>query len=65
MGAFAYKYEREKYNFVDTDNWTYTEPKAVQLWSHGNATGSETHQAEYKRTIETINKALGLNITEI
>lgn len=65
MGSYAMKFEKENYNFVNTDNWTYAEPKAIQLWSMATATGSDTHQQEYKRIIETINKALGLNITEL
>ncbi len=59
IGAWAYKNEREKYNFVNTDDWTYTEPKAIQLWSHASkADGvSEVHLREYIRTVETIAKA--------
>ncbi len=34
IGAYAYKYERDKYNFVNTDEWTYTPPKAVQYHSY-------------------------------
>lgn len=35
MSAYAWKYERDKYNFVNTDEWEYTRPKAVQYFSHG------------------------------
>jgi hypothetical protein len=34
IGAYAWKYEREKYNFVNTDTWEYTRPKAVQYHSY-------------------------------
>lgn len=65
IGAFCYKYEREKYNFVNTDEWEYTEPKAIQLWSLANKNGDGTHKQEYQRSLDTINKIFGLNLTEI
>jgi hypothetical protein len=34
IGAYAWKYEREKYNFVNTDTWEYTRPKAIQYHSY-------------------------------
>jgi len=34
IGAYAFKYEREKYNFVNTDTWEYVRPKAVQYHSY-------------------------------
>lgn len=34
IGAYAWKYEREKYKFVNTDIWEYTRPKAVQYHSY-------------------------------
>lgn len=34
IGAYAWKYEREKYNFVNTDMWEYVRPKAVQYHSY-------------------------------
>ena len=34
IGAYAFKYEKEKYNFVNTDNWQYTQPKAKQYHSY-------------------------------
>lgn len=55
IGAYAFKFERDKYNFINTDSWTYTEPKAVQLWSHGRRdTGDVLHMKEYVRALETI-----------
>jgi hypothetical protein len=65
MSVFAYKFEREKYNFINTDNWEYTEPKGVQLWSLAEKEGNEDHKKEYNRSIDTINKVFGLNISEI
>lgn len=57
IGAYAYKFEREKYRFINTDEWTYTEPKAVQLWSHANKLSMEDlHLREYARTLETLIK---------
>jgi hypothetical protein len=66
MSAYAYKYERDKYNFIDTDNWKYTEPKGIQVWSHASKKEgvSEIHLREYIRTLETIIKSLGVNIPE-
>lgn len=34
IGAFAWKFERDKYNFVNTDTWSYVRPKAVQYHSY-------------------------------
>lgn len=34
IGVYAWKYERERYNFVNTDTWEYTRPKAVQYHSY-------------------------------
>lgn len=66
MGAFAYKYERDKYNFVNTDDWTFVPAKAVQLWSHASKKEgeSETHLREYIRTLETICKAFDVPVPE-
>lgn len=33
MSAYAWFHERDKYNFVNTDEWTYTDPKAKQYHS--------------------------------
>lgn len=65
MGAYAFKNEPDNYSFVNTDKWNYTEPKSIQLWSHFSNGDSTTHKDEKQRAIDTINKALGLNITEI
>ena len=61
IGAYCFLNEREKYNFVNTDEWQYVEPKATQLWSHAE----KGVGAEYQRAIYTINKALEINITEL
>jgi hypothetical protein len=65
MGAYAYKYEREKYNFVNTDDWKYVPPKATQTWSHASkADGiSETHLREYIRLLETLLRSVGIDIS--
>lgn len=66
MGAYAFKYEKEKYNFINTDEWVYTPPKGEQLWSWSEKDNTDaTHVYEYQRTIDTINRVLGLNITEL
>lgn len=65
IGAYAFLHEPGKYNFVNTDEWQYTPPKGEQLWSWAEKNGNEESQKEYQRSIETINKALDLNIQEI
>lgn len=56
MFAYAFKKEKEKYNFINTDEWQYVPPKAIQVWSHGNKEkgASEMHLREYIRTLESI-----------
>jgi hypothetical protein len=58
IGAYVYKFEREKYNFINTDDWTYTKPKAVQFWSHATKDpgASELQLREYIRILETLVK---------
>lgn len=66
MGAYACKFENDKYNFVNTDDWQFVPAKCEQLWSWSEKDNEDpTHKYEYQRTIDTINKVLGLNITEI
>lgn len=64
MGAFAYKYERDKYNFVNTDDWQFVPAKAEQLWSHSSKApgASEIHLREWIRTCETILKIYGIEM---
>lgn len=56
MGSYAFQFEPENYNFVNTDNWTYVEPKAVQFWSHATKEegASELQLREYIKILETI-----------
>ena len=64
MGAYAFKNERDKYNFINTDEWVYTEPKGVQLWGWAEKGNRDaTHVYEYARTLEVINKVFDLNLT--
>ncbi len=65
MGAYAFKYEKVNYNFINTDDWTFVPAKAEQLWSHCNKYDGDIHKQEYARALEVINKALELNITEL
>lgn len=66
MSVYAWKYERDKYNFVNTDNWEYTKPKGEQLWSWAEKDNpNPTHQYEYKRSLEILNRVFGLNLNEI
>jgi len=45
IGVYAWTYEKDKYNFTDTDNWTYTPPKAIQYHSY---TEFEKMKTEFK-----------------
>lgn len=64
MGAFAWKFEREKYKFRNTNDWVYVPPIAKQVWSHASKTegSDELHLREYIRTLETIMEAFGVPI---
>jgi hypothetical protein len=62
IGAFAYKFEKEKYNFINTDHWNYTEPKAIQVWSHANKTGDEFHLKEYIKILEALLKTFDIDV---
>lgn len=65
MGAYAYKHEDYKYKFTNTDNWTYTDPISIQLWSHAKKNGSQLEQAEYNKALETINRIFELNLIDL
>jgi hypothetical protein len=66
MGAYAFKFEKEKYNFINTDEWAYTEPKGIQLWGWAeNGSKDATHVYEYQRTLDVLNKVFELNLTRI
>ena len=55
MGAFAFKYERENYTFVNTDNWEYTEPFHIQLWSWAEkGNGNPPHPEEWAKIVRVI-----------
>lgn len=56
LGAYANKFEKEKYTWTDTANWEYVPPHFAQVWSHSSkkAGASETHHLEYIRLLETI-----------
>lgn len=58
IGAFAYKYERDKYDFINTEGWEYVNPKAMQVWSWGSKQpgADDLHLREYIRILETIMK---------
>jgi len=64
LGAYAYKYERDKYNFVNTDQWEFVPAKAEQVWSHSSkAKGvSEIHLREWIRICETLLKTFGIEM---
>lgn len=66
FGAFEYKYHRERYLFINTDNWRYVPPKSIQVWSHSSKEkgADELHLREYIRVLESICKAFGINIPE-
>lgn len=65
IGAWAFINEREKYDFINTDDWSYVPPMGIQLWSRADKNGDQQHRDEYKRSIDTINRVLELNISEL
>jgi hypothetical protein len=65
MGAYAFINEHDKYQFINTDNWEYEPPLATQLWSWFESGDDEVHKYEKKRALETINKTLNINLTEL
>lgn len=54
MSNYAYKYERDNYNFVNTDDWTYVPPKGIQVWSWADKDSDLLHCQEYVRLLESI-----------
>jgi len=62
IGAYAYKFERDKYNFVNTDGWEYVQPHSIQVWSHASKMpgSDELHLREYIRILETLLKSFGV-----
>lgn len=64
IGAYAAKFEKEKYTWTNTDNWTYVESPANQVWSHASKEpgADELHLREYIRTLETLLKAFDIVI---
>lgn len=65
LGAWAFVHQKDKYSFVNTDNWKPVDPLGVQLWSHCTKNQTPLEKLEYKKAIDTINKVLELNITEL
>ena len=65
LGAWAFVHHKDKYRFENTDNWQYVEPLNIQLWSHCTKNQTPLERLEYKKAIDTINKVLELNITEL
>lgn len=64
LGAYAFKYEKDKYRFVNTDDWVYTDPPCTQIWSHATKQSGtdEIHLREYIRALETIMIANGIEL---
>lgn len=66
LGAYAFKFENDKYNFVNTDNWEYTPPKGQQLWSWFDKDSKDgVHVYEFNRALEVINSCFGLDLKEL
>lgn len=62
IGSWAYKYEREKYRWQNTDDWEFVPPHGNQVWSKGSKDkgSDELHLREYIRTLETLLKSFGI-----
>lgn len=48
LGAYAFFNELDQYNFINTDDWKYTEPVVRQYWSWG---GIEKVEAEINQLL--------------
>ena len=46
IGAFAYFFEKDNYNFIDTKNWKYEEAPGKQFWSYSGLTDAEKEELE-------------------
>lgn len=64
IGAYAARFENDKYTWTNTDNWQYVEPAATQVWSHATKEpgADELHLREYIRVLETIIKSFDIAI---
>lgn len=64
IGSWSYKNERDKYTWINTDDWTYVEPKAIQVWSHANKDegADDLHIREYIRILESVLKAFNIKV---
>lgn len=66
LGAYAFKHESKKYNFVNTDNWSFVPAKVEQLWGWMEKDNpNPPHPYEYARALDIINKTFDLQLTEI
>lgn len=54
ISNYAYKFEKQNYSFVNTDDWEYVPPKGIQVWSHSDKNGDDLHKTEYIRLLESI-----------
>lgn len=66
ISSFAWKYQKDKYTWINTDDWTYVPAKALQVWSHASKEeGSDTlHLTEYIRVLESVLKAFGIRVPD-
>ncbi len=64
MGVYAWKFERDKYKFLNTNDWKYIPPMASQVWSHATKEpgADDLHLREYIRTLETIMQAFNVPV---
>lgn len=70
IGAFAFQYEKEKYNFINTDSIGIdptiqnVQPLAIQLWSYADKNNRDKfHQTEYARTRKVIKEVFNEEIS--
>lgn len=66
MTAYAYKYEQHKYKFINTDDWVYVPPNAIQIWSYSTKEegADELHLREYIRLLESIMICFGVPVPQ-
>lgn len=54
ISNYAYKFERNQYEFVNTDDWQYVPAKSLQVWSHSDKEGDLLHCQEFVRLLESV-----------
>lgn len=55
IGAWCFKNEKDKYNFVNTDNWEYEDEVVMQGWTWGDDDFNLSQQNKFKAILDENN----------